>query len=602
MEVSAIPLPSHGKHLLDRLREQRDRGFLCDCTVAIGEARFQAHRNVLAAFSQYFDFRCAMEHEDTFITSLDPELVNETAFQKLLHFVYTGDLLVDSGNVSEIYKAAVFLEMEEVVSQCTRLQNIKTEQAGLVTAARDGSELEATAHPLLTCPSDCTTLELMDNVETSPGIQQPEIPVMEIQKPSTKGVQQGTKKGRKLKVSLDCSSIPPKATRQQRGRPRQKPVLDTSSKTSNKAADASNGRAVAPTEPVSIDSRGDVGGEQSLQTPSRKGRPRRSLRNGAGLKENCGSAPLSAEEYSKQGDPPASAGRRTKEKPVCSTCGKTFSESSSLRRHIRIHKGVKPYECQLCGRAFRQGNQLKTHVRTHTGEKPYQCTQCEKGFAQKCQLVFHCRMHHGEEKPYKCEVCGLQFATSSNFKIHTRKHSGEKPYECSSCGKHFAQASTLTYHMRRHTGEKPYVCDTCGKAFAVSSSLITHSRKHTGETPYMCLVCGKGFLSFGELNKHFTSHTGAKRVECEFCGNSYTDLKYLRKHIAKVHKDEQSQDPGQISFPLNIPIDHQALIARVPPEAAELPLEPQPPPALTTVLEDPIIQPETQFIYLQPLN
>ncbi|CAJ0922624.1 unnamed protein product [Ranitomeya imitator] len=181
-----------------------------------------------------------------------------------------------------------------------------------------------------------------------------------------------------------------------------------------------------------------------------------------------------------------------KNKPTCNICGKVFSEASSLRRHMRIHKGVKPYVCHLCGKAFTQCNQLKTHVRTHTEHLYHRSSniqwekshisaslRCDKGFAQKCQLVFHSRMHHGEEKPYKCDMCNLQFATSSNLKIHVRKHSGEKPYVCDRCGQRFAQASTLTYHVRRHTGEKPYVCDTCGKAFAVSSSLITHARKHT---------------------------------------------------------------------------------------------------------------------------
>uniref|UniRef100_A0A2K6NN50 Myoneurin n=1 Tax=Rhinopithecus roxellana TaxID=61622 RepID=A0A2K6NN50_RHIRO len=199
--------------------------------------------------------------------------------------------------------------------------------------------------------------------------------------------------------------------------------------------------------------------------------------------------------------------RYSKAKPMW----KVFSEVSSLRRHMRIHKGVKPYVCHLCGKAFTQCNQLKTHVRTHTGEKPYQCELCDKGFAQKCQLVFHSHMHHGEEKLYKCDVCNLQFATSSNLKIHARKHSGEKPYVCDRCGQRFPQASTLNYHVCRHTGEKPYVCDTCGKAFAVSSSLITHSRKHTGEKAYICGICGKSFISSAELNKHFV-HSGADKT------------------------------------------------------------------------------------------
>lgn len=57
----------------------------------------------------------------------------------------------------------------------------------------------------------------------------------------------------------------------------------------------------------------------------------------------------------------------SKHRPICNICGNLFSEMSSLRRHMRIHKGIKPYQCQLCNRCFRQGNQLKTHMRIHTG-------------------------------------------------------------------------------------------------------------------------------------------------------------------------------------------------------------------------------------------
>lgn len=59
---------------------------------------------------------------------------------------------------------------------------------------------------------------------------------------------------------------------------------------------------------------------------------------------------------------------QNKLRPICNICGNLFSEMSSLRRHMRIHKGLKPYQCQLCGRCFRQGNQLKTHLRIHTGD------------------------------------------------------------------------------------------------------------------------------------------------------------------------------------------------------------------------------------------
>ncbi|MEE6465305.1 hypothetical protein FKM82_006514 [Ascaphus truei] len=45
---------SHSLVLLQQLNMQREFGFLCDCTVAIGDVYFKAHRSVLAAFLNYF--------------------------------------------------------------------------------------------------------------------------------------------------------------------------------------------------------------------------------------------------------------------------------------------------------------------------------------------------------------------------------------------------------------------------------------------------------------------------------------------------------------------------------------------------------------------
>ena len=42
------------------------------------------------------------------------------------------------------------------------------------------------------------------------------------------------------------------------------------------------------------------------------------------------------------------------EKPYkCKKRDKCFSQAGDLRRHERVHTGVKPYECKQCDKCFR---------------------------------------------------------------------------------------------------------------------------------------------------------------------------------------------------------------------------------------------------------
>ncbi|KAG5846466.1 hypothetical protein ANANG_G00115260 [Anguilla anguilla] len=85
-----MELSNHGLILLQQLNAQREFGFLCDCTVAIGDVFFKAHKAVLAAFSNYF--RMLFIHQDSDCVRLKPGDIQPDIFSYLLNLMYTGKL------------------------------------------------------------------------------------------------------------------------------------------------------------------------------------------------------------------------------------------------------------------------------------------------------------------------------------------------------------------------------------------------------------------------------------------------------------------------------------------------------------------------------
>ena len=100
----------------------------------------------------------------------------------------------------------------------------------------------------------------------------------------------------------------------------------------------------------------------------------------------------------------------------CKICARSFSHSTALKLHLRMHTGEKPHSCKLCGKSFSQLPHLKKHMLcVHNTDKPYYCEKCESFFKIKNEYQEHAEKNHPDDIPE--DLVGLANASGGEGSI-----------------------------------------------------------------------------------------------------------------------------------------------------------------------------------------
>nr|XP_048270822.1 zinc finger and BTB domain-containing protein 49 isoform X2 [Myodes glareolus] len=530
------PVAVHSCHLLQQLREQRIQGLLCDCMLVVRGVCFKAHKNVLAAFSQYFRSlfqNSSSQKNDVF--HLDVK--NVSGIGQILDFMYTSHLDLNQDNIQ------VMLDTAECLQECPTegpQAKVLAELSPHAPSAGFSRPTGEVAKPALdaasgscpelpskqpnyyyklrtlyskqyykqtACPSQEPAPEQPLALSASPDIAAADSqPTVEGRPDALESSEQFLApalrtSGTDSEADALCQ-LPAKQMRLKKAMHLKKLNFLKSQQSAEHTSHPESGDGLIRREESAA--KEDEGPRARSPTPEEKGR------------EELG--PESGHEVEIPGAPA------------------TWEDPSQTLQSQR------QYACELCGKPFKHPSNLELHKRSHTGEKPFECNICGKHFSQAGNLQTHLRRHSGE-KPYICEICGKRFAASGDVQRHIIIHSGEKPHLCDTCGRGFSNFSNLKEHKKTHTADKVFTCDECGKSFNMQRKLVKHRVRHTGERPYSCPACGKCFGGSGDLRRHVRTHTGEKPYSCEICSKCFTRSAVLRRH-KKMHGRADARSPA----------------------------------------------------------
>lgn len=216
----------------------------------------------------------------------------------------------------------------------------------------------------------------------------------------------------------------------------------------------------------------------------------------------------------------------------CTECCRTFTAKNNLKRHMRLHTGLRPYKCSQCPQTFARRDDLKGHVLRHDYSKPFRCSLCKKGYTDRACVKNHMAKEHRSRLMHVCPQCGESFDQDETFTAHKKSHPELHQFSCSTCSFIGTNNLMTLKHGLLHS-YKLFSCKPCNAYFADPFDYTDHARKHkkvSTFSQYVCCFCDLSLATYDQYIRHEYSHAQGKTHTCKVCKKQFRNKSLLLEH------------------------------------------------------------------------
>ncbi|XP_072304998.1 zinc finger and BTB domain-containing protein 39 [Eucyclogobius newberryi] len=586
--------PSYAPSLLSELNRCRLSRRFCDVLLQVGHRKFAAHRAVLSCAGAYFHTLFSGTPDALPSTAaFSLEFISPSNFEKVLTFMYTGELLIDLIDVGVLYELAERLGVAELVRAChATFPDLQTAKTCKNSPAHLNSASAAASNGEFACSSAASCSSLSSSAPTPASFSPPPLQARRARSGSdaaglnlkSESVQAMESYGRILagagaelepldKTALCLGSTLRLKTEQELSEGDEERVREElPTDTASSGGDVGGDVGALQVAPVQSGGEEETDGGlfiQSVEGGEEGTRECEENKNGVMDEDDEQWRHLTGDIIELSDDENfleekeedeeddlvciengggANASAQESEALPCRVCGLNLPlDPAVVRSHAESHL-TEGGQCVVCGAVFLELQSGLNHVLSHVGVQLFSCAMCQTHFSSRAKVLRHLNVSSSsytipasalscsapQSPELHCALCNKTLSRDfKSVREHALSHVSVQTLSCSLCPLSLPSLCPLLWHALSHLSLPVFTCPHCGLCLVerplLDRHMSTHAEEAAAKERERSLLRAFTFRSNGGLSG------GSEELRCPFCPQTFRSSSSFHSHLSSSH-------------------------------------------------------------------